>query len=100
MDYSNMFDLTFFQTALDSVVVSVGNVFSLSMFMKIMPLILIITFVVIVVFGLMSFAFGIFNLSWSSFVSNDNLDSFIKDKETKRKNKERFEAFYSAKWDK
>lgn len=58
-----MFDLTFFQTALDSVVVSVGNVFSLSMFMKIMPLILIITFVVLVVFGLMSFAFGIFNLS-------------------------------------
>lgn len=97
MDYSNMFDLTFFQTALDSVVVSVGNVFSLSMFMKIMPLILIITFVVIVVFGLMSFAFGIFNLSWSSFISDDNLDSFIKDKETKRKNKERFEAFYSSK---
>ena len=97
MDYSNMFDVTFFQTALDSVVVSVGNVFSLSMFMKIMPLILIITFVVIVVFGLMSFAFGIFNLSWSSFISDDNLDSFIKDKETKRKNKERFEAFYSSK---
>lgn len=78
MDYTWMFGVNFFQSALDWVITAVSSIFTKWLFAEIMPFIILIAFALLVVFGIMSFAFGFLNISWTVFSSEDSASDLVK----------------------